>query len=538
MDMRESWNGAMRQVGVRAAGMLAGAKKQIPRFARDDNNHKAARDDNKTDTGSGGEVTGMQVPRLAALARDDKSETNVAQDDNANGNIEAAGETARRTVPLPSILTSGAPTLMRAGVMPKPTPANLRRFAEMPIARRAINTIKDRVAGMQWRIEPRRGRFKSAHPAAKNGRQGWGTLLSEDQKTHSSKNGLSGAPANQVSGPHISQNRGYVGHPTESFLDIEERIALLTENFEQPNPDDSFRSMIEQVLEDVLVGGFGAIELDLTGDERRPLVLWPVDGASIRIKSDWDGNPASLRYVQGTGHFLTNTEITLADEELSYIRLNPRTHTPFGLGKLEVAFETIHEFLGAHRYAARLASNTVVQYALWLQNMTPQHHERLIRWWQDEIEGTGKVPILSVESKPEVLRFGAGTDADLRLQWQEFLIRIIADAFDLPPMVLGLERDVNRNTATTMYDEAFRTAVVPVARLVAEHLTRDVISKRLGWSDLQFVFTDLDAPNELEQAQIQQILLGCGVLTVNEVRRMKGLPALEDSCQEPVVGGQ
>ena len=41
-----------------------------------------------------------------------------------------------------------------------------------------------------------------------------------------------------------------------------------------------------------------------------------------------------------------------------------------------------------------------------------------------------------------------------------------------------------------------------------------------------------------DAAQIQQILLGCGVLTVNEVRRMKGLPALEDSCQEPVVGGQ
>ena len=406
----------------------------------------------------------------------------------------AAGiETARRTVPLPSIMTPGAPTLMRAGVMPKPTPANLRRFAEMPIARRAINIVKDRVAGMQWRIEMRRGRTTVSHPVGKGDQHGGDTL---------GRSGLGSA---------------------------EERIAILTENFEAPNPEDSFRSMIEQVLEDVLVGGFGAIELDLTGDERRPLVLWPVDGASIRIKSDWDGNPASPRYVQATGQFMPNAEITLADEELAYLRLNPRTHTPFGLGKLEVAFETIHEFLGAHRYAARLASNTVVQYALWLQNLSPQHHERLIRWWQDEIEGTGKVPILSVESKPEVLRFGAGTDADLRLQWQEFLIRMIADAFDLPPMMLGLERDVNRNTATTQSDDAFRTAVVPVARLVAEHLSRDVISKRLGWPDLQFVFNDVDAPNELEQAQIQQILVGCGVLTVNEVRRMRGLPALLDS---------
>ncbi len=118
------------------------------------------------------------------------------------------------------------------------------------------------------------------------------------------------------------------------------------------------------------------------------------------------------------------------------------------------------------------------------------------------------MPILSVETKPEVLHFSGGTDADLRLQWQEFLIRMIADAFDLPPMLLGLERDVNRNTATTQYDDAFRTAVVPVARLIAEHLTRDVISKRLGWNDLEFVFTDVDAPNELEQAQIQQILIG------------------------------
>ena len=32
--------------------------------------------------------------------------------------------------------------------LPKPTPANLRRFAETPVARRAINVVKDRIAGM------------------------------------------------------------------------------------------------------------------------------------------------------------------------------------------------------------------------------------------------------------------------------------------------------------------------------------------------------------------------------------------------------
>jgi hypothetical protein len=412
-----------------------------------------------------------------------------------SANLFAARD-GRRTAGAGSNLAPfSSPSFSRAGVsaphslVPKPTPANLRRFAETPVARRAINVIKDRIVGMRWRIQPRRGRA------------------------------------------------------LEQIPDGVRRMQVLTENFESPNPDDSFRSLLEQVLEDVIVGGFGAIELQLaeglkqrpaelrsawTGEapvptQAGPLMMWPVDGATIRIMTDWDGRPDSPRYAQVTGLYGADGQIVLNDDELSYIRLNPRTHTPFGLGRVEVAFETINAFLSAHRYAGRLASNSVVQYALWLQGLTPAHHERLIRWWQDEIEGTGRVPIISAESKPEVLRFGAGTDADLRLSWQEFLLRIIADAFDLPAQFLGVERDVNRSTAAEMSELAFRSAIVPTARLVAEYLTRDAIAKKLGWTDLEFAFTDVDAQDEMEQAQIDEILLRNGVVTVNEVRRARGL---------------
>jgi len=120
----------------------------------------------------------------------------------------------RRTSPLPSILqTYGS----RAELLPKKTPETLRRFAETPVARKAINTIKDRVAGMHWRIQPRRGR-----------------VLDEE---------------------------------------MQQRIQVLTEMLEQPNPDDSFRSLAEQVLEDIIVGGYGAIELRLTGDDGKPMAL-------------------------------------------------------------------------------------------------------------------------------------------------------------------------------------------------------------------------------------------------------------------------
>jgi len=379
----------------------------------------------------------------------------------------------RKTVALPSVL---APYSSPAKALPKPTPANLRKFAETPVVRRAINLIKDRVAAMDWQVRLKRD------------------------------------------------------HDPEKVALAAKRAAILRRSLESPNASDSFRTLLEQAIEDALVGGFGAIEMELTGDFTKPFELWPVDGATIRIDPRWDGSPASVRFAQATGLAGTGSLIPLQDNQLIYLRMNPRSYTPFGLGPLEVAFETVNAFLSAHRFAGKLASNAVVQYALWLNETTPAQHERLIRWWQDEIEGTGRVPILSSEQKPEVLRFAAGTDADLRLTWQEFLIRMVANAFSLPPMLLGLEQDVNRSTAGELRDEAFHSAIVPLARLIAEHLTRDLFAKRLGWTEFEFVFNDLDATDEAQLVQMQTALLAAGVLTVNEVRAMRGLSPLPEGA--------
>ncbi len=388
--------------------------------------------------------------------------------------IEASGEGERKTVATPLGMSSIFAPFRGTGVqhaLPKPTAANLRRFAETPVARRAINCIKDKIVCMEWAIE--------ARPGAE----------------------------------------------VDAAGDQAERIAALTRALDAPNESDSFRTLMEQVIEDTLVGGFGAAEIESTGDAALPVRLYPVDGATIQVNSMWDGTPDSPRYAQVTERAAAQKQVVLRDDQLMYVRLNPRTHTVFGLGKVEVAFESISMFLQAHRYAGRLASNSVVQYALWLNERTPEQHERLIRWWQDEVEGTGRVPVMSSEQKPEVLRFAGGTDADLRLQWQEFLLSMIANAFDLPAMMLGVTKDVNRSTATEFANEAFQSAVVPLAKLIAEHLTRDVIVKKLGWSDLRFVWTELGSRDESVELNMQMQLLSAGVITVDEVRMMRGLPA-------------
>ena len=303
-------------------------------------------------------------------------------------------------------------------------------------------------------------------------------------------------------------------------------------------PTDSFRTLMEQVIEDALTGGFGAIEMEPTGDGERPAMLWAVDGASIRINRQVGraGGVAALCAGACRDNWSRARSIC-CDDQLMYVRMNPRSFTPFGLGPLEVAFETVNQFLSAHRFAGKLAANSVAQYALWLNEATPAQHDRLIRWWQDEIEGTGRVPLISTEQKPEVLRFAQGTDADMRLAWQEFLIRMVANAFGLPPLMLGLEADVNQSTASEMADEAFRGAISPLAMLLAGHITRDLFGKCIGWREFEFVFNELNARDEETELAVQVQLLQAGVLTVNEVRAMRGLgPLGQDGAAVQLTG--
>ena len=66
----------------------------------------------------------------------------------------ADAEAERKTLALPAVLS---PVQFPGRLLPKPTPMNLRRFAETPVVRRAINVIKDRIAAMDWQVRVRRG---------------------------------------------------------------------------------------------------------------------------------------------------------------------------------------------------------------------------------------------------------------------------------------------------------------------------------------------------------------------------------------------
>lgn len=356
----------------------------------------------------------------------------------------------------------------------KPTPANLRMFGKTVFARRAIQHIKDPIANLKWEVAPKAG---------------------------------------------ISLNS-----------ELKRQIEIATSCLSQPNYDDSFRSFVEQITEDLLINGAGTYEQQLGGDECRPLWLWPVDSLSIQINSRWSGKDSEARYFQslGYGNVGGTRGIPLRNDELVYIKLDPCTEHPFGLGPLEVAFAAINRKMGVSEYAGNLASNAQPENLLVFEGMSNEQAETTRMYWRNDVEGQGQTPILGAPggAKITVAKLRGTDDDALFLKYQEMLIREIATAFGISPMTLGIEKDVNRNTSEVTDDRDWDTTIVPKATLISAYITRQSIERHLGFSQLEHKFLGLKREDKEAEAKIYEMEFRSNAVIPDEYRERNGLPPM------------
>jgi hypothetical protein len=357
----------------------------------------------------------------------------------------------------------------------KPTPYNLRRMSRTPIPRRAINLIKSGIISQPWDVVP-------------------------------------------IEGVEVKDEE-----------DQAARCQIGRKMFNHPNNEDSFQTFAEKGLEDYLCFGAFCAELGLTVDPTRPLKMWPVNVESIRMFASWSEGMAETmpHYVQMTGLKGERGAVPFFDDELLYLKDNSATDTPFGMGKMEIAFATVNAFLGVQEMAGRAGSDQIHKTFLWWAHPQSESAYQIVRRYiQNDLEGQAKLSIIGGMQKPDVIDVNPVKPEDLLLEWQEMLIRVIASSFDMSAMALGVAHDVNRATAGIMDDKDFRTAILPAGQRLAEGFTRKILHAKLGWYDVEFKFLSIEDPDPQTKMDIAQRMYVVNSITPNEIRkgmRMKEL---------------
>ena len=344
--------------------------------------------------------------------------------------------------------------------------AQLRAFANVELVRLAIETRKDQVERLDWSITPR-----------------------------------AGAPAADP-----------------------EQLARITAFWRRPDGVTPFATWLRLALEDLLVidapaferrlaRGGGLLGLDIIpGDTIHPMV----DDTGRRPRG-----PKAVAYQQVIKGIAW---ADLTDADLIYAPRNPRPNHNYGFSPVEQVIVTINTVI--RRQASQLAYFTEGNLPAGLLNgpegWSPDQIRDMQLWLDSRLSGQAaeQAKLLWV---PSGTRYQAFKDSPLKDDFDEWLARVIAFAFSLPPT--PFIRQMNRATAGADQDRGQEEGLEPLKRW-AKRLIDGVIQDDLGALGLEFCWNDAPTVDPMVQARIDDLAIRNGSMTINEIRARRGLAPL------------
>ena len=304
------------------------------------------------------------------------------------------------------------------------------------------------------------------------------------------------------------------------------RIEQLTEFWRVPDGEQPFATWLREALEDVLVLDAPAFEIrrnrggDIIG-------LDVVDGSTIKVLVDDTGRrprppaPAYEQVIHGRPWRL------LSDAELIYLPRNRRPHKAYGFSPVEQIVVTVN--IGLRRQFMQLQHFTEGNVPPGLlsapDGWNAEQIHRFQDWFDSILAGnTGSRSRLLWG--PSGVKYQAFKEAPYKDDFDEWLARIVCYAFSLPPTAFTPQ--VNRATAQTAQEAALEEGLAPLMGWV-KRLVDNVIQKRMGHSDLEFAWSDVQPTDPKDQSVILTNYVRDGIFTLNEARDILGL--------DPVEGG-
>lgn len=310
---------------------------------------------------------------------------------------------------------------------------------------------------------------------------------------------------------------------------------------DQPNEmRDSYRSLIEPVIEDILVLDRGVITKDMTVG-RQPQGLYYEDGSTISIYPAWDGKPTSYRYLyQEPG---SNKKVPLRNDECIVFMACPASHR-YGLSPVQVLYETIQSDLAATKSAKDMVDMKPPPHLLQILGATDSQLRNLRTMYEAEIMGRKELFLLGGSSEAKLFSLTASAKDNQWLEWQIYLVRKIAAVFQVSPQQLGVTFDINKSTGDVQQQIFEDTGLIPLLLLLEEQLNRELLAdfapqlandrSDLDALNLRIVYPEIsETARQLHAERAIDIAVkglgGLPSMTLNQVLLMRG--------EQPVDGG-
>lgn len=302
--------------------------------------------------------------------------------------------------------------------------------------------------------------------------------------------------------------------------------------FEHPNnAQTSFRALLELLVDDILVFDAGALvkNYNYYGDLAE---IYTVPGHEIKLYRNEDGtmpSPPEPSYAWEDKGIL-RAEFT--NDEMLYIIQNPQ-HTGYGLSGLEVAAYIITASLYADEYNIDYFKHSNVPPGIVDLGPGVSEDQRLIfqKMWENEVLGRAGQQKLVFTAGAEKLNFiPMRTQSNRDMQMMEYLkwaTMIKCACYGLSPQDIGFVADFHRTTAEVQDKLSKTRGVGNLLNLLQSYFNEEIVKAEFDFKDVKFSWELEDDKDSIQLAQVDNLDMNQGVMSINERRKSRGMKPIE-----------
>src|SRR5258707_668281 len=339
----------------------------------------------------------------------------------------------------------------------------------------------------------------------------------------------------------------------------------------RPNVNQSWRQFILTLIRDIVTFGYGAVELVPTGNLLRPVDMWVMDSARLRIDFDehgytrgYDmlsargtpilerggGGGSMYEFPQGSTMGATGQpSISNASgwqnggvnpgamganmhgwkpEEVMFFSLNPISESVYPHSRIVQLFTSaLLEDLMIQFISERFTDSNIPFGVFDLGDVTEPELRLAIDNWN--AQGRAGNRIMMTGSK------GAGSkwipfgyhlkDLEATELLKEFRMKQMG-ILGVTMNELGESQDINRSNGYNLSFTFKKRGVEPVLDEITQTFTRRLAWDVLHYEDMEFYAEEIDSRDDFLMSQIDTNYQKLGILKPNEIRNRKGLTSV------------
>ena len=291
----------------------------------------------------------------------------------------------------------------------------------------------------------------------------------------------------------------------------------------EPNPEDDFNDILQNISEDLLICGNGFTENVFQGNDLKE--IYTLKPTITEVKIDSHGRP--------TGFAQPDAGVEFGPDEVVHFKLSTQGRDLMGISPLNSLFTPIETDVYAQAYNKAFFQNAARPRGVFsMKGATEDQIKRNREYLRSEFQGPknahkdllleGEVDFKDLQKGPQDCEF---------LELRKFNREEIMSVYGVPPAKLGIIESGNIGGGTgKSQDQTFQNEVViPHQERIERRINRKIIRDAMKITDCVFGFNkprrDADEADTNEKvARTHQIYLGAGVMTPAEVRAELELP--------------